>query len=265
MDSPAEPPSALDTLHTLCSPALDPLFWPHSCPVVISAWHGHVPFACWLVGAARPVTLVELGTHHGGSYSAFCEAVLRHGLPTRCFAVDTWQGDEHAGRYGEHVFAELKRFHDERYAGFSTLVRATFDEAAATFAPGSVDLLHIDGLHTYAAVKHDFDTWLPKMSARGIMLFHDIAVHRDGFEVGRLWDELRQRYPSFSFAHCYGLGVLAVGAEVPLPVAELCRFDTEMADTVCQRFARLGETYELQGTLLINKVRALQNANPAGS
>ena len=232
---------------------------------MISAWHGHVPFASWLIGAARPATLVELGTHNGGSYFAFCEAVQRHGSPTRCFAVDTWQGDEHAGRYGERVFAELKRFHDERYAAFSTLLRATFDDAAATFAPGSVDLLHIDGLHTYAAVTHDFETWLPKMSPRGVVLLHDIAVHGNGFEVGRLWEELRQRYPSFSFPHCYGLGVLAVGAAVPAPVAELCRFDAEMSATVRRRFARLGETYELQGTLLLNKVRALRAADPAQS
>lgn len=253
----------MDTLLTLCRPELDPLFWPHSRPIVISAWHGHVPFAIWLVGAAHPATLVELGTHNGGSYSAFCEAVLGYGLPTRCFAVDTWQGDEQSGRYGEHVFAELKRLNDDRYAGFSTLVRASFDEAATAFADGSVDLLHIDGLHTYAAVRNDFETWLPKMSARGVMLFHDIAVHGNGFEVGRLWDELRQRYPAFSFPHCYGLGVLAVGADVPSPVAELCRFDTGMAEKVQQRFARLGETYELQGTLLLNKVRALQNPAPA--
>lgn len=257
--------TASDTLRTLCSPELDPLFWPHSRPIVISAWHGHVPFAAWLVGAVRPATLVELGTHNGGSYSAFCEAVLRFGLPTRCFAVDTWQGDEQAGRYGEHVFTELKRFHAERYTGFSTLLRATFDAAAATFTPGSIDLLHVDGLHTYAAVKNDFDTWLPKMSARGVMLFHDIAVEGNGFEVGRLWDELRPRYPAFSFPHCHGLGVLAVGADVPAPVAELCRFDAAMAERVRQRFARLGETYELQGALLLNKVRALQGAAPARS
>ena len=59
-----------------------------------SAWYGHVPFGYWLVGQARPRLVVELGTHAGVSYSAFCDAVLDHRLPARCFAVDTWQGDD---------------------------------------------------------------------------------------------------------------------------------------------------------------------------
>ena len=255
---PAEPPEPTDLL-MLCDARLDPLFWPSSRPLVLSAWYGHVPFAHWLVTAIRPGCIVELGTHGGASYSGFCEAVLRTGLPTRCYAVDTWEGDEHSGRYGADVFADFKRFHDERYAGFSILVRASFDAAANEFGAGAIDLLHIDGLHTYAAVRHDFETWLPKMSRRGVILFHDIAVQMEGFEVDRLWAELQQEYPSFSFAHCYGLGVLAVGAEPPAPVAALCRLDEGAAARVRARFERLGEAHELRGALLMAQIRQQQS------
>src|SRR5512147_2176439 len=90
----ADPASSLRVLST---GDLDPLFWRLARTGVVSAWGGHVPFAHWIVRATRPRLLVELGTHCGVSYSAFCEAVVRDSLDTRCFAVDTWQGDEQAG------------------------------------------------------------------------------------------------------------------------------------------------------------------------
>jgi GT2 family glycosyltransferase/glycosyltransferase involved in cell wall biosynthesis len=189
---------------------------------VPSAWYGHIPFAYWITKTLRPHRLVELGTHHGVSYAAFCDAVCRAHLDTRCFAVDTWQGDEHAGTYGEEVYKNLKAFHDSRFAAFSELVRATFDQARDYFQDGSIDLLHIDGCHSYDAVRHDFDNWRPKLSSKAVVLLHDTNVHERNFGVWRLWSELQQIYAGFEFLHEHGLGVVAVGNEVPDAMRELC-------------------------------------------
>jgi glycosyltransferase involved in cell wall biosynthesis/SAM-dependent methyltransferase len=246
-------------LRALCTPALDPLFWPLARLGVGSAWCTHVPFAHWVVAALRPAVLVELGTHNGVSYSAFCEAVMRSRLDTRCYAVDTWQGDEHAHYYGEEVYADFRRFHDGRYSGFSELLRSRFDDALPTIADGSIDLLHIDGLHTYDAVSHDFEAWRPKLSRRAVVLLHDTNVRSGDFGVWRLWQELSGTYPGFEFLHGHGLGVLAVGEDVPAAVASLARLDdSATVAALRERFARLGERWDLdlRERLLQDRIRA---------
>ncbi len=233
-----------DALAPLLSESLTPLFLRPTRLKVGSAWYGHVPFAHWIVSVLRPRLLVELGSHAGVSYAAFCEAVLRGQCATRCFAVDTWQGDEHAGFYNDDIYNDLKSFHDARYASFSEMLRCTFDDALPYFADGSIDLLHIDGRHHYEDVTHDFATWRPKLSRRAVVLFHDTNVRERGFGVWRLWSELRQESPGFEFWHGHGLGVLAVGSEVAEPIATLCRLTDPAAAAIFRdRFAVLGERW----------------------
>ncbi|HEY8289745.1 MAG TPA: class I SAM-dependent methyltransferase, partial [Acetobacteraceae bacterium] len=232
------------SLTAIADPSLDPLFWRAERLGAPSAWWLHVPFAHWIVCATRPTVLVELGTHAGVSYAAFCQAVQRAGLPTRCHAVDTWKGDAHAGEYDESIFDEFNAYHQDRFGDFSTLMRCTFDEALGAIEDGSIDLLHIDGLHTYEAVKGDFEAWLPKLSDRAVVLFHDTNERSDDFGVWRLWQELCGRYPNFSFLHGHGLGVLAVGMRAPEPVLALCGIsDPSDVARIRGRFARMGERW----------------------
>ncbi len=231
-------------LGALAASALDPLFLRPQRLGVESGWYGHIPFAHWLAASARPHVFVELGSHYGVSYFAFCEAFAQFGVDVRAYAVDSWQGDAHAGFYGDDVYWDVRRFHDERFGGFSELLRCTFAEALPYFEDGTVDLLHIDGFHSYDAVRADWEAWRPKLSEHGVVLFHDINVRERGFGVWRLWSELRQRHPGFDFLHEHGLGVLAVGPCPPEPVRALCsiRSARDIA-AVRDRFALLGERW----------------------
>ena len=211
-----------------------------------SAWHEHIPFAMFLVDVLRPHVIVELGTYFGDSYCVFCQAVQELGLDTRCYAIDTWKGDPHTGFYGPEVLEDLRAHHDHLYGRFSRLIQSTFDEALDHFANGSIDLLHIDGYHTYEAVKHDFESWLPKLSTRGVVLFHDTNVSEKDFGVKKFWDEIKTKYPSFEFLHGYGLGVLAVGKEQPAALHAMLNSSEEDIARIRNIFSRLGRTLTLQ-------------------
>lgn len=208
----------------------------------VNHWHKHVPFAFFLVELARPARIVELGTWKGDSYCCLCQALASLGIEdARATAVDLWSGDEQTGEYGPEVLAELRAFHDPRFGRFSELLQMSFDDALGRVPDESVDLLHIDGFHRYEAVRHDVDSWLPKLSERGVVLLHDTSVRDGDFGVWRVWEEVEGEYPSFAFPHGNGLGVLAVGALADPGLVAFLRRAREDGGVTERLFKALGE------------------------
>ena len=207
------------------------------------AWTGHIPFAQALICIMRPKVFVELGTHSGNSFCAFCQAIRDEKLGTYSYAVDTWGGDDQAGYYDDAVFNDLAPYVHAAYSRFAKLLRMTFNEGLSQFDDGSIDLLHIDGLHTYEAVRHDFEAWKGKLSPRGVVLFHDTQVFDRDFGVYRLWAELREEYCGFEFLHSHGLGILLVGTEVAPAVVEFINLAIENPDPIQSLFERASQVW----------------------
>lgn len=186
---------------------------------VAGPWSGHRYFAYDLIANGRPARVVELGTHFGVSFFSFCQAVREHGLDVELHAVDTWAGDEHAGFYDDSVWERFNAVRQQAFADLDVqLHRSLFDDALADFEDGSIDLLHIDGFHSYEAAKHDYETWAPKLAPDAVVLFHDVDPASEYGSAG-YWEEISAQHPSITFLHNFGLGVLFPnGSEVHAPL-----------------------------------------------
>ena len=182
-----------------------------------SSWWQHVPVAHWLIEYLKPRKVVELGTHYGVSFFSFCEAANIYSPETFLYAIDTWEGDEQAGFYNNEVYDRVLKNQLSNHQSRSRLIRSTFDDASKMFGDKSIDILHIDGLHTYSAVKHDFETWEDKVKEGGTIMFHDWNVRERDFGVWKLWEEIKHcsGYHCLEMPNGHGLGLATKGSEKP--------------------------------------------------
>ena len=120
--------------------------------LAFSTWIDHMPFGYDLIAALRPKLLVELGTQRGLSFFTFCQAMKDHQIDGLAYGVDTFEGDAHTKEYDGGVFKAVNQHARAHFMGIAYLMQMFFAEALQHFDDGTIDLLHIDGLHTYDAV-----------------------------------------------------------------------------------------------------------------
>jgi hypothetical protein len=199
----------------------------------------HLPLLFWLVDALRPFTIVELSDAVAAPYLAFCQAVSRLRLPTRCYAIS---GQAPASR-----IAEVAGYHDPRYAQFSQLLQVPAEQVFERFEDGTVDLLSIDAAESAAFAEH-YRAWLPKLSRRAVVLVHGIADPATENSALEVWNALSGTYPHFEFVQGAGLGILGIGDDLPPALQHLFSLDAvaPRALEVREMFARLGGSVGLQ-------------------
>jgi GT2 family glycosyltransferase len=229
----------------LSSKHSEPLFWTPELLGRPSAWWGHVPFAFWLVAQCNPRLLVELGTYRGVSYAAFCEAVSRLRLATRCYAINNPAPDEKPAVNENDIDTEFEELHSRRYASFSKVLRQPREKACDVFADRTIDLLHVNGPSSREASDCGFEQWRAKLSDRAVVIFHDCSERLGDSGVRRAFETFKTQVPTFEFSHGCGLGVVAFGNHAPARIKQLCELSDgyEIAATR-ERFAHLGARWE---------------------
>lgn len=179
-----------------------------------SPWSGHRRFGYDYIANVKPKRVVELGSFYGCSMFAFAQAVKDMGLDTELWAVDLWDlFDEFTKQdYTEDVYGAFVEVKEACYGERVKMLKMSFDDALDKFEDKSIDLLHIDGSHFYDDVKHDFESWLPKLTDDATVLFHDVSDEIiNGSIMGShvFWQEIKKAYPyTAEFDHSCGLGIL---------------------------------------------------------
>jgi len=126
----------------------------------------------WLFNTAKEMeTIVEVGSYKGRSTYA-----LLTGTDGTVWAVDPFTGMKIGDFYDDFVknvghFENLK------------ILRMKSEEAVKQFKDKSIDMVFIDGDHTYEEVKKDIEMWLPKV--KKLICGHDYQ----GADVRKAVDE----------------------------------------------------------------------------
>lgn len=203
-------------------------------------WWDNIPLAGTLMQITQPRIFVELGVCCGDSYMAFNQAARIVSPQTKLFGIDIWEPSEEFPtlRPDHHRLASFFTAH-AKFEAQSKLIQKRFDDAIEDFATGSIDLLHIDGDHREA--EHDLDTWLPKLSSRAIVMFHDIILVGEKSSMTAVWPRIRARFPHFEFYHGTGLGLIATGPSVPYPLASIFSETSQGSEKLRAFYALLGD------------------------
>lgn len=112
--------------------------------------------------------LVEIGSYLGASSVFLASAATERNSLLYC--IDTWKNDAMTEGTRD-TFVEFLRNTEPLKAAIRPL-RDKSENIAKTFNE-SIDLLFLDGDHSYEAVKTDTELWLPKIKNGGIIIFHD--------------------------------------------------------------------------------------------
>lgn len=132
---------------------------------------------------------LEIGSFLGLSAVSFALSMVGRGNSDgTIFCVDTWQGSIEHDSIREHIGKDYfdKFVENIRRSGFSRWIRplkGSSTEVVSLFRDQSLDIIFIDGDHTFEGALADMRNWWPKLKQGGIFLGHD-AIPDENLSCG---------------------------------------------------------------------------------
>ena len=153
-----------------------------------------------------PQRICEIGTFNGGT------SLFLAGLAP---SVRSYVGVDLEPKNGELVHALASRSVQFKYLVGSSRDPEIRRQVTECSGGEPLDLLFIDGDHSYDGVRADFLEFRGLVRPGGLIAFHDIVPHPRGNagEVPRFWQDVKDKMPSHEFVRSwdqqgFGIGVL---------------------------------------------------------
>lgn len=151
-----------------------------------------------LVANVRPKYVLEIGTLRGGTLFTLCRladpeaTLISLDLPNGSFGGGYRWFQAPIFRSFAQPCQSMHLIRGNSHDGDSKI------QVQAILGGVPLDLLFIDGDHTYDGVKQDFEMYAPLVRAGGLIIFHDIVEHSTdkNCQVDCFWRELKPLYQS---------------------------------------------------------------------
>lgn len=154
---------------------------------------------------------LEIGSRHGGSLylaAGFLpkgSTIIAIDLPNSAWGIEG----------SETKLAETcDRLKAEGYECFQILSDSrdpkTIDELIATLKGRKIDALFLDGDHSFAGIKADWDNYFQFIRVGGMVGFHDVREddRYPKVQVAAVWNDLKKEYPHLEVIFEHGIGIL---------------------------------------------------------
>ena len=144
--------------------------------------------------------LLEVGSYLGASAGFLAAATRELGGGSRVHCVDTWknQGMTEGPRDTWETFCQNTLPYADQivaHRGLSVDIARSFEER--------IDLLFLDGDHSYEGCRADIEAWLPHLTNGGVLVMHDIGWAEGVQRVVRELVRNRESQPGHTLDNIY--------------------------------------------------------------
>jgi predicted O-methyltransferase YrrM len=164
------------------------------------------------VKSLHPKTILEIGTHRGGTLYLWTRLAQPNAT---LISIDLPRG-KFGGGYSPFRLPIYRRF--ARANQQLHLLRAdshdgsTLNKTERLLAGRPLDLLFIDGDHTFDGAKRDWQMYSPLVRPGGLIVFHDIAGNYADTQVKSFWDSIKPHHSHREYISQpngkFGIGIL---------------------------------------------------------